>query len=287
MTAEPRDLPAAGRKDHTGPIPLEEIVRRAVKEHVNGADAVLLAGSSAHGVVPDNGDLDVVVFTNDHRERSRRLLVRRQGFLIEMFVITERDYPAMLRKARKTALPSLLRMCRDSRIVDGGERARRYVEAAERAFAAGPLPVTYAELDRRRWELTELADDFRQTDRSEALFVAGKMLEKTAEFMLRAEDRWLGVGKWAFRTLEEHDPAAARELSEAADAFYRRDDRLPFLRFVERTLAPCGGPLREGWMEEAQLSARPAGTRRAKRPVRRATGKRTAGRKSGKRAGGR
>jgi len=285
MTAEPRDLPAAGRKDHTGPIPLEEIVRRAVKEHVNGADAVLLAGSSAHGVVPDNGDLDVVVFTNDHRERSRRLLVRRQGFLIEMFVITERDYPAMLRKARKTALPSLLRMCRDSRIVDGGERARRYVEAAERAFAAGPLPVTYAELDRRRWELTELADDFRQTDRSEALFVAGKMLEKTAEFMLRAEDRWLGVGKWAFRTLEEHDPAAARELSAAADAFFRFGDRRPLVRFVERTLAPCGGPLREGWMEEAQLPARPSGTRRVKRTGRQATGKRTAKRKGGKRAG--
>jgi len=287
MAAEPRDLPVAGRKDGPGPVPLEELVRRAVKEHVKGAEAVLLAGSSVHGVVPDNGDLDVVVFTKDHRERSRRLLVRRQGVLIEMFVITERDYPAMLREARKTALPSLLRMCRDSRVIDGGDRAGRYVKAAERAFAAGPLPVTYAELDRRRWELTELADDFRQTDRPEALFVAGKMLEKTAEFMLRAGDRWLGVGKWAFRTLEEHDPAAARELSEAADAFYRRDDRLPFLRFVERTLAPCGGPLREGWMEEAQLSARPAGTRRAKRPVRRATGKRTAGRKSGKRAGGR
>jgi len=262
-----RDARAAARADAENPdhgsgegAAIENIVRRAVKRHAGEASAVLLAGSAAGCLarsngLPPAGDLDVVAFVR--AGRSRRLTVREAGVLIELFGINERDFPALLREARRTALPSLPRMCRDGRIVHGGRRAEAFARAAERTFRAGPLPVTFAELDRRRWELTELADDFRHAARPEALFVAARLLEKAAEFLLRAGDRWMGVGKWALRALEESDPAAARELTDAAEMFCRHDDRRPLLRFVDRALAPFGGPLREGWAEEARIGGRP------------------------------
>lgn len=228
---------------------------RAVKKRVKQVSAILLAGSAARGPLPPDGDVDLVVFACGNSERSRRMVVREGSMLLELFIIAEADYPAMVQAARKSGLPSLLRMCKDSRIAAGGARAAAFIQTAERAYAAGPEPVTYAELDRRRWELTELLDDFRHAGRPEALFVAGRLLEKTAEFLLRAEDRWLGVGKWAHRTLEEFAPQAARELTGAAERFYRHDERSPLVRFVGQALAPYGGPLREGWLEEAVLPA--------------------------------
>lgn len=263
MNAERRAVVVAKRKRERERFPERHPLQaalQAARERVKHPSAVLLAGSAARGPVPPGGDLDLVVFTDDKKERSRRMLVRNQGILAELFVIAEDDYPALLREARKTGLPSLVRMCKDSRIVLGGERAAGFVREAQRIWMAGPLPVTYAELDRRRMELAELADDFHHAVRPEALFVAGKLLEKTAEFLLRAEDRWLGVGKWAHRTLEEFEPQAARDLVEAADAFFRHDRRQPLVRFIEGKLAPYGGFLREGWMEEARL---PAGTGKA------------------------
>lgn len=249
-----RTEPASGEPSDREAI--LDLVRLAVRRHAGGATAVLLADSAAGGTplaagcLPDS-DLDVVAFTE--KGRSRRLAVREQGVLIELFIVRERDYPALLREARRTGLPSLARMCRDGRVVEGGRRAEAFKRAAERTLRAGPLPVTFAELDRRRWELTELADDFRHAGRPEALFVAAGLLGKTAEFVLRANDRWLGVGKWALRALEEFDPAAARSLTEAAEAFFRNDDRRPLIEVVDRSLAPFGGPLREGWTDEARF----------------------------------
>lgn len=235
-------------------MPLRAVIVRAVKARVGQVSALLLAGSAADGSAAPHGDVDLVVFTSAVEESSRRMLVREQGHLLEMFVIAERDYAALLQEARRTALPSLVRMCKDSRIVAGGDKAAAFVELARRAWAAGPVPVTYAELDRRRVELTEWLDDFRDGVREEALFVAGKLLERGAEFILRAQDRWLGVGKWAYRTLAEAEPDTARQLARAAEAYYMRDEREPLIRFLESELAPYGGLIREGWLEYSRLA---------------------------------
>lgn len=235
-------------------MPLRAVIERAARMRVDQVSALLLAGSAAGGNVPPHGDLDLVVFTCARSECSRRMLVREQGWLLEMFVIAERDYEALLQEARKTALPSLVRMCKDSRILAGGDKADAFVKLARQAWLAGPVPVTYVELDRRRMELTELLDDFRDGKREESLFVAGKLLERGAEFILRAQDRWIGVGKWAYRTLAETDPDAASRMARAAEAFFRRGEREPLIRFLEGELAPYGGLLREGWLEFGRLA---------------------------------
>lgn len=254
MSAGYGEMHRVRRTGRSVQVPLPATILRAVTERVEQVSALLLTGSAAGGSIGPHGDLDLVVFTSSKMESSRRMLVREHNCLMEMFVVAERDYPALLQEARRTALPSLVRMCKDSRILAGGDKAAAFVELAERTWLAGPVPVTFADLDRRRVELTEWLDDFRDGGRQEALFVAGKLLERGAEFILRAQDRWIGVGKWAYRTLAEVEPDSARRLAEAAEAFFRQDEREPLIRFLESELAPYGGLLREGWLETSRLA---------------------------------
>ncbi|HUC92748.1 MAG TPA: nucleotidyltransferase domain-containing protein [Paenibacillus sp.] len=227
----------------------EQVVRKYVNKYYPKAGVVLLAGSAAKGKAIEGSDLDLVIF-DESAEESIRRIDRKLGSIFEVFLVSPKQFPYFLEEARKSGIPSIVRMCAEGVVVVDHGQAAGWVARAREVWQAGPYARPLDELDRYRYEITEQLEDFAHSDcRAENLFVLNKIAELLGRFLLRANKRWLGVGKWAYRALEEFNPAVARQFAEAMDCFYRNGSRSEFVEFVRAMLAPYGGKLRVGWIE--------------------------------------
>jgi hypothetical protein len=101
-----------------------------------------------------------------------------------------------------------------------------------------------AELDFRRYVITDVLDDF--TDASDPLerrVLAALLFERVAELILLTNRRWIGSGKYLPRRLREFDADRARLLSAPLLA----DDHALFARRIADELDRAGGRLQEGF----------------------------------------
>ncbi|GGG09788.1 nucleotidyltransferase domain-containing protein [Paenibacillus abyssi] len=233
---------------------LENIVKRYVKKYYPGANVVLLAGSAAAGRATKGSDLDVLIF-DEHAEDSYRLIDKKYGRIIEVFLVALRHYPYFIEEAKKSGIPSMVRMCAEGVIIIDDGQAHELIANGRKAWAEGPYPRSLDELNQVRYEITEYLDDLIHSSiRSEDLFIFNKISELLIIFILRINNRWLGSGKWAYRALEEYDPGIAAEFVRVSDLFYKAGVKDEFIQFVYQTLAPFGGTLRVGWVEGADVS---------------------------------
>jgi hypothetical protein len=90
-------------------------------------------------------------------------------------------------------------------------------DQARSHLAAGPPDLPAAELERRRYGLTDLLDDLAgSTDPGETSVIGWAAWTQTAELALILAGSWLGGGKWLLRELRAADPALAADLLAAA-----------------------------------------------------------------------
>jgi len=224
------------------------VLKYAAKYYPN-ALVVLLGGSAVQGRMNKGSDLDVIVF-DPHVEHSYRIVDKKYGYIFEIFLVAWREYPLFLEAARKSGIPSMVRLCAEATVILDDGQAAEMIAKARRVWLEGPKPKTFAELDRLRYEISEHLLDFSHSrSRAEDLFVIGKLIELLPQFILQANDKWQGVGKWSFRALEEYDPAVAGEFVRVLERFYQAGVKADFIAFVDEILAPYGGRQREGWME--------------------------------------
>ncbi|EXX85788.1 hypothetical protein BG53_07325 [Paenibacillus darwinianus] len=227
----------------------EQVVRKYVNKYYPEARTVLLAGSAAQGRAGEGSDIDLVIF-DESAEESIRCIDRKFATIFEVFLLSPKQFPYFLKEARKSGIPSIVRMCVEGVIVIDHGQAAAWIAQAKEVWLQGPYARPLEELDQYRYEITEHLEDFANSDcRAENLFVLNKISELLGLFLLRANKRWLGVGKWAYRALEEYNPAVARQFAEAMDCFYRSGSRSEIVEFVRAMLAPYGGKLRVGWIE--------------------------------------
>ncbi|MET9296420.1 hypothetical protein [Streptomyces sp. NPDC003077] len=87
-------------------------------------------------------------------------------------------------------------------------------------LAEGPSAASPAELEAHRYELTGLLDDLLDDlagaeDPAELVFIACRVLTRTAQPALLAGRHWQGSGKWLLRELRDHDAELADRLTQA------------------------------------------------------------------------
>ncbi|MCZ8522568.1 MULTISPECIES: nucleotidyltransferase domain-containing protein [Paenibacillus] len=227
----------------------EATARRFLREEYPDCEAALLAGSAAQGEATPTSDLDLVIFDESGEGPLRRTYLA-EGWVIEAFVLTRDTYRYFFDQAVESAVPSLLRMCAEGRLLLGGEAAHSIIAEARRDLLAGPPPWSRQELRQARYELGETLADFEGSgSREEALFIAAKLALQLASFALRTRGQWLGDGKWLQRGLQRCDPPAAAELHDALEAYYAGASKEALASLTRRWLAPFGGILTEGYTE--------------------------------------
>ena len=232
--------------------PLES-ARRIVKEHVPNAKGAVLAGSALTSRRTATSDLDIVVFISDGDE-SFRETVEEFGWLAELFVQTEASFTFFVAQETAARRSTLLSMCAEGTAlfsIDG--TTENYQVEAQRLLDLGPPPLTDDELLHARYMLTDLLDDFAgATDASELNFITGQLLIKSAEVALSSEGKWLGVGKWLARRLEEWNPELLARLSDAATTALSTNDRTQLRSVVLDVLTRVGGPLSIGYQQNSR-----------------------------------
>ncbi|MGD6994150.1 nucleotidyltransferase domain-containing protein [Sutcliffiella horikoshii] len=233
--------------DHLHRLPATKAAKKIIERHFPECEAAILAGSVVRGQESATSDLDIVVFDKKLSASYRESFVE-LGWPVELFCHNLDSYQAYFKSDCERARPCLPRMIsegivlKDKGILDGIK------QEAETLLIAGPEKWDKATIKLKQYFLTDVLDDFiGTTNRSEGIFVAGKLAELAAEFVLRTNNRWIGSSKWVFRSLAEYDEEYAVAFTEAFDLFYTTNDKRRVIHIVENILDLHGGRVFEGF----------------------------------------
>jgi hypothetical protein len=237
----------AGRYDSKMPDmdPVAD-ARALVSERFPAALAAFLGGGVLSDRRTPTSDLDIVVIAGDLAAPFRESLTWRK-WPAELFVHRPDTVAAWFAKDLARRRPTLARMCTDGVVLVGaGGVAAAVRDEAKAVLAAGPPPPEPAELDRRRYGLSDLLDDLAGTsEEGEQAIICSCVVRETAELALVARGAWLGTGKWLLRELRAADPQLAEELLAA------REDPPRLAALAGRVLAMAGGRLWDGYRQVA------------------------------------
>lgn len=227
--------------------------RHALSERFPEAELAFLAGSVVRGEATATSDLDLVVVFSQ-LERAYRISFTLDTWPIEAFVHDpETLHYFMAEFDRPSGVPSMPAMVTEGIVVPGETAlsARLKQQAAE-VLKAGPPPLDARELDKRRYFISDLADDLvAPRSAAEARATGTRLYGILADFALRAAGEWSATGKSIPRRLRAVDGELAGRFDAAFEALFANNDANPVIELVDRVLKPYGGRLRDGFEEHA------------------------------------
>ncbi len=227
----------------------ETAARRFVEAYFPDAGVAILSGSVVQGLATPFSDLDIVIFDPSQRDSFRKTFFD-SDWKIEAFVLKPEEYEDFCEESRIAGIPTLQRMCADGTVIVDDGSAASIIETARQNLRNGPLPWTTYEINRARYEITECLEDLSGSNhRSENLFVVNKLAQLVHEFALRANNQWIGDGKWIVRSLRMFDESFCREFIAHLETFYRDGEKQGLIDFVDVLLERFGGRLTAGYFE--------------------------------------
>ena len=126
--------------------------------------------------------------------------------------------------------------------------AEQFKAQAISLLQAGPEAITDAEIQSTRYQVSDLLEDLRGSQRpEESLFIGAELAKKAAQFYLAYHRHWGGHGKWLHRALKRAQPELADSLVQALDALYQDQLSKPLIEWTQTALEPVGGTLFEGY----------------------------------------
>src|SRR5699024_3557347 len=102
----------------------------------------------------------------------------------------------------------------------------------EGLLSKGPESWSVKTLNVKRYFITDALDDFIGcSNRAEGIFIANTLAELSSEFVLRANNQWIGASKFV----------------EAFELFYKNGKKQEVINLVDKILDPYGGRLFDGF----------------------------------------
>ncbi|RRJ65825.1 nucleotidyltransferase domain-containing protein [Paenibacillus oralis] len=220
-----------------------------VAQHYPDCMLAILGGSASINQHDAASDLDIVVFEKEDPGYVHKVSSF-MDWIIECTVLTPENYREHYDQGLQAANPTLLRLVTGGVVLASRQNGLKFIEEAQNDLQYGPLPWSQAELDFARYTISDkIADLQGQIPRCETWFVASKLLILLSEFILRANNQWLGEGKHLYRFLQKYAPETAAELEKGLETLYLRDDPGELVRVCSRALEPYGGMLLDGYEE--------------------------------------
>ena len=234
------------------PDPLDVAQRLLPKYHPNS-----LGGFAGGSVFRDEGtptsDIDIVVLYDDSFDDVHRASKTEEGWPVELIVqnIKAQDY--YLEKDRKRGMCVLASiLCTGTMIPKESRELIAQREKARNIIDAGPPALTQQEIDRQRFELTNLVDDLRGTqDVTVKNAVLSVLHETLGNFHLRSQGYWSGHGKALLRCLWNTDKAFTARYVQEFEAAFSDHDITSILALTTDVLEPFGGRLWDGYQDSA------------------------------------
>lgn len=180
------------------------------------AEVAVVAGSTARGTRTATSDIDLLLIGDDLFNDDRSSLAATYEFENEVFEVFAYSRDAFEQWARSGVAqyrPVIVHMLLEGIALRDGQPLTELRDIWRGAIAAGPV-VSQHELDMRRYAITDLLDDLRDsTDSLERNIIAFTLFERVAELVLLSNRRWIGTGKYLPRRLREFDDDRAGSLS--------------------------------------------------------------------------
>ncbi|WP_026828283.1 nucleotidyltransferase domain-containing protein [Exiguobacterium artemiae] len=221
--------------------------RLIVESHYPDCDAALLAGSFVRGQATATSDLDLILFRESIKASYRESFTF-DDYPVEAFIHSSTTIRTFFRQDRERGRPSMQRMVAEGLVLRDHDLLKPLKEQAESELLTGPPVLSLTEMNRTRYFLTDLLDDFiGVSDRTDGLGIATRLLEQATDFRLRASGHWTGQGKWLIRSLAIVDPVEAKRLADAFNLYFRSDQKQAVIDLVEQWLDSHGGRYFDGF----------------------------------------
>ena len=244
----------SGSARQTGGMAREDAqaaARTLVARRFPEARAAWLAGSVTTGTATATSDLDVTVLLAGPPAPFRESL-HHGGWPVELFVHTVDSVEFWLVQDLRRRRPTLGRLIGQGvLLLDADGAGAALTERCREFLAAGPEPLTPADLDAQRYGLTDLLDDLADaTDPALRAAVAVAVWQQAADLLLAVDGCWGGTAKWLVRELASYDAAHGTRFGP------RLHDGLvhavngatsPLVEVVDEVLAGAGGRLWAGY----------------------------------------
>jgi hypothetical protein len=221
--------------------PLQD-ARDLVAERFPGAVAAFLGGSILSARRTATSDLDIVVVLTGPPAPYRESL-RWRTWPVELFVHDADSLEHFFGQDRARRRPTLARLCSSGIVLTGPkEHTDQIRQRSGQIVAAGPAPLSQAEIDSCRYGLTDLLDDLSGgTDPAETAVISWHAWVATAELALALAGHWSGSAKWLLRELRDAEPALADRMVAAIG------DPERVQRVADHVLARAGGRFWAGY----------------------------------------
>ncbi|MEX1030007.1 MAG: nucleotidyltransferase domain-containing protein [Paenibacillaceae bacterium] len=206
-----------------------------------------LAGSASRGEHKPSSDLDIVVIDETQPNAYRESFFK-FGWRIEAFIHTKDSYRPYFESDKRRWRPTLPNMIFSGLILKDDGTAQSLKKEAQQLLEDGPETLTPEDISASRYFLTDLLDDFIDTDKTdEALITLNTLSLQVAEFILRSNRKWIGRGKGLVRELRQFDESLCDRFMDSLQSYYQDGNKQPFTEFVDDLLDPHGGRLFEGF----------------------------------------
>jgi hypothetical protein len=224
----------------------------ALRKHYPDSLGGFAAGSVMRGHGTATSDIDLVVLYDDAFEDVHRSSVIEEGWPIEFFVHNAKAQDYFFEQDRQRGvcvMPSMV--ASGTMIPESCPELIVQQRKAQRIVAAGPPPLEEAELEFRRYLLTDLLDDLIDAEEPGVLIaILARVHELLGDFALRGHRRWSGHGKALLRCLRQFDAELASRFQRAfAEGF--GGDVTAVVELADSILAPFGGRLWAGYRASA------------------------------------
>lgn len=201
-----------------------------------------VVGSHAAGNIKPHSDIDVVAIVPSLDKAYRQTGLLGQQPNQQPYQIAVYGLDNMLKQFESERISGnnvVMRQIAHGKIYHDTNGALADVQqAAQRFFAAGPLPMTAQTNDaycyRAKSWLADFSDDRPAAELHGLMYSLYPLL---ADYYLRTHGHWGGgAGKWLYRVLAEANPDFAARLDASTVTFIKTGDKQPFMAVAAEAL---------------------------------------------------
>jgi hypothetical protein len=180
------------------------------------AAVALVAGSTARQTRTDTSDIDLLLIDDDLFAGERSRLAATYKFEDEVFgalAYTRDAFEQWARWGLVQYRPVIVQMLLEGVALRGCRPLAELRDSWRGVIAVGPV-ISQHELDTRRYAITDLLDDLRDSaDPLERNVIAFALFERVAELVLLCNRHWIGTDRSLPRPLRGFDNDRADSLS--------------------------------------------------------------------------
>lgn len=231
----------------------ESAAKEILDDRFPNAMVMYLAGSLVRGEATRFSDLDLVVVF-EHVEKAHRQSFFYRGWPVEVFVHDPQTLKYFFTEVDgKSGFASLPQMVQEAKVIsEPNQLSAELKELAQSIIENGPPPLDQTEVDKRRYQITDLIDDIREPrSRAELMGSGAVLLDLMADFYFRVNGHWSASGKTIFRKLAAIDVKMQKEFEFAFSELLAEANSAPCIELAERILKDKGGFLFDGYKSDA------------------------------------